>query len=115
MAYKIHRAAEAYTYEAPGHFGVITTRLCDAGECDGSKMILGLSHFYPGGGCEYGANPLESIYYIVDGQMTLKTEDQETTLFTGDCFHCSGGTPKSIINNGCGVTKMLVALLPPQA
>ena len=70
---------------------------------------------HPGGGTDFGANPLESVYYIVEGQMTLKTEDQETTLFAGDCFHCSGGTPKSIINNGGGVTKMLVALLPPQA
>ena len=79
------------------------------------KMIQGITYFIPGGGCDYGANPLESIYYILEGQMTLKTEDGETVLNAGDSFHCCGGCPKSVTNNGTTVTKMLVTLLPPQA
>ena len=115
MAYKICRAEEAYEYTAPGHFNVVCTRLADAGEAGGCKMIVGLSHFAPGGGCEYGANPLESVYYIVKGQMTLKTADETTVLKEGDLFHCCGGTEKSILNEGDCTTDMLVCLLPPQA
>ena len=78
-------------------------------------MIQGITYFIPGGGCDYGANPLESIYYILEGEMTLKTEDGETVLHAGDSFHCCGGCPKSVTNTGTTVCKMLVTLLPPQA
>ena len=107
-----------YEYTAPGHNICTPTRLFDpAGGpngVDGTKMIMGITHFEPGGGCDYGANPLESIYYILSGEMTLKTEDQETVLHAGDCFKCAGGTPKSVTNTGDTVTDMLVCLLPPQ-
>ena len=115
-----HRAkgvegSTVYTYVAPGHNECVPTRLHDPADVDGGKMIQGITYFIPGGGCDYGANPLESIYYILEGQMTLKTEDGETVLNAGDSFHCCGGCPKSVTNNGTTVTKMLVTLLPPQA
>ena len=112
--YKITRKTEAYTYEAPGHVRCMPTRQHDPNEVDGGKMIMGITYFLPGGGCEYGANPLESIYYILTGEMTLKTEDGETVLHAGDSFHCAGGVAKSVTNTGTEVTQMLVCLLPPQ-
>lgn len=124
MAYKIQRkegteGSTIYTYTAPGHNICTPTRLFDpAGGPNGvddTKMIMGITHFEVGGGCDYGANPLESIYYILKGQMTLKTETEETVLHEGDCFKCSGGTPKSVTNTGDCVCDMLVCLLPPQA
>ena len=113
--YKITRKTEAYTYEAPGHVRCMPTRQHDPVEVDGGKMIMGVTYFLPGGGCEYGANPLESIYYILEGEMTLKTETEETVLHVGDSFHCCGGTKKSVTNTGSDICRMLVALLPPQA
>ena len=78
--YKIQRAkgvegSTIYTYTAPGHNECVPTRLHDPADVDGGKMIQGITYFIPGGGCDYGANPLESIYYILEGEMTLKTED----------------------------------------
>lgn len=70
------------------------TRLHDPADVDGGKMIQGITYFIPGGGCDYGANPLESIYYILEGEMTLKTEDGETVLHAGDSFHCCGRWPQ---------------------
>ena len=122
--YKIQRAkgvegSTIYTYVAPGHNECVPTRLFDvegggANEIEGGKMIMGITYFVPGGGCDYGANPLESIYYILTGEMTLKTEDGETVLHAGDSFHCAGGVAKSVTNTGTEVTQMLVCLLPPQ-
>ena len=88
--YKIQRAkgvegSTIYTYTAPGHNECVPTRLHDPADVDGGKMIQGITYFIPGGGCDYGANPLESIYYILEGEMTLKTEDGETCLlYTSD-------------------------------
>ena len=86
--YRIQRAkgvegSTIYTYTAPGHNECVPTRLFDvdgggANDIEGGKMIMGITYFVPGGGCDYGANPLESIYYILTGEMTLKTEDGET-------------------------------------
>ena len=110
--YRIQRAkgvegSTIYTYTAPGHNECVPTRLFDvdgggANDIEGGKMIMGITYFVPGGGCDYGGNPLESIYYILTGEMTLKTEDGETVLHAGDAFHCAGGVAKSVTNTGTG-------------
>ena len=118
MRYKITRKNEAYKYEAPGHFDVLTTRLHNPQDVNSGLVTMGLSHFLPGGGCEYGSNNKETIYYIVEGQMYLECEvgtpnEVKTTLYAGDSFHCGPGTKKSIVNNGTDSCKMLVVLVTP--
>ena len=75
---------------------------------------MGITYFAPGGYTDFTNNPMESIYYILSGQMTLKTDDGETVLKEGDSFHCVGGVNKSVFNSGEEVCKMLVVLQPPQ-
>jgi quercetin dioxygenase-like cupin family protein len=120
MSYKITRKNEAYTYEAPGHFDVRTTRLHDPQDVNVGGIVMGLSHFLPGGGCNYGANAKETIYYIIEGQMYLESEvgtpnEVKTTLYAGDSYHCGPGTSKSVVNNGTVSAQMLVALATPPA
>ena len=122
--YRIQRkkgteGSTVYTYVAGGHNECVPTRLHDidgAGpnDIEGGKMIMGITYFVPGGGTDYGNNPLESIYYILNGEMTLKTDDEETVLHAGDSFHCAGGVSKSVLNTSEEVVQMLVCLLPPQ-
>ena len=118
MSYKITRKNEAYNYEAPGHFDVRTTRLCDPQDVNSGGITMGLSHFLPGGGCDYGSNARESIYYIVEGQMYLESEvdtenEVKTTLYAGDTYHCGPNTKKSVVNNGTTSAQMLVVLITP--
>ena len=118
--YKIQRAKGAegstvYAYEAAGHYECVPTRLHDPADVEGGRLINGITYFVPGGSSEFASNPLESIYYILEGEMTLKTDDVETVLHAGDSFHCCGGCKKSVKNTGTTVTQMLVVLLPPQA
>jgi len=118
MSYKITRKDEPYTYDAAGHFDVRTTRVHDAGDVNRGMMTIGLSHFLPGGGSQYGSNAKESVYYIVEGQMYLESEldtpdEVKTTLYAGDSFHCGPDTKKSILNNGTDSCKMLVCLVTP--
>ena len=108
-----------YTYVAGGHNECVPTRLHDkegAGpnDIEGGKMIMGITYFVPGGGTDFGSNALESIYYILNGEMTLKTETEETVLHAGDSFRCVGGVAKSVKNTSDEVVQMLVCLLPPQ-
>jgi quercetin dioxygenase-like cupin family protein len=114
MSYKVVRKEDAYSYEAPGHFDVDPTRLHNADDVNKGRMTMGLSHFELGGGCEFGSNPAESIYYIISGQMTLKTDDEETVLMPGDTFHCGPDTKKSVTNTGSEKCQMLVCMILPQ-
>ena len=118
MSYKITRREEAYSYTAPGHFDVRTTRLHDSQDVNAGGITMGLSHFLPGGGCEYGANAKETIYYVVEGQMYLESEldtpnEVKTTLYAGDSYHCGPGTKKSVVNTGADSCKMIVVLITP--
>ena len=121
MSYKITRKDEAYTYEAPGHYDVRTTRLHDPQDVNSGGITMGLSHFLPGGGCNYGSNAKESVYYIIKGQMYLESEvgtenEVKTTLYAGDTYHCGPDTKKSVVNNGTTACQMLVVLItPPEA
>ena len=91
MSYKIVRKEDAYPYEAPKHYNMLPTRLHNPQDVNDGVLTVGLSHFLPGGGCEFSNNAMESVYYIISGDMTLKTEDGETVLHAGDSFHCCGG------------------------
>ena len=122
--YRIQRAkgvegSTVYAYSAAGHYECVPTHLHDvdgggANDIEGGKIIMGITYFVPGGSTDFAANPLESIYYILTGEMTLKTEDGETVLHAGDSFHCVGGVAKSVTNTGTEVCQMLVVLQPPQ-
>lgn len=114
MSYKIVRKHEAYAYDAPKHYNMLATRLHNPEDVNDGRMVMGLSHLLPGGGCEFGSNPMESIYYIISGEITLKTADMETVLYPGDTFHCGGGTEKGVHNYGTETCQMLVCVLPPQ-
>ena len=112
--YKITKADEYYTYQAPGHKECKLTRLHDPQDVDNGKLIFSKSHFLPaGGGTEFASNPAESIYYCEKGKLLFKGEDgKETLLEAGDSVHIAGGSPKCVTNVGVETAIMLVVLLP---
>ncbi len=113
--YKITKKNEVYSYTAPGHNECKCTRLHDPQDVEGGKLVNGLTHFLPnGGGTDFAANPLESIYYIISGTMKFKGEDGiETILEAGDSVHIAPNSPKCVENVGTETAQMLVVLLLP--
>lgn len=61
------------TYDAPGHYGMTAMRVHGKEETGAQEFWVGLSTFLPGGGAEYAYedNPLEKVYYILEGEMTV--------------------------------------------
>lgn len=108
MSYRVTHVNDAKPYEAKGHYEMLATRLHDAADVDG-EITLGLSHFLPGGGAEMAKSPKELIYYIVEGEMTVSTDDgQEHLLKAGDSIHFSPNQGRASKNNGFSTAKMLV-------
>jgi len=64
---------ELKAYEAAGHFGMTAMRIHGKEETGAEKFWVGLSTFLPGGGAEYAYedNPLEKVYYVLEGEMTV--------------------------------------------
>ena len=114
MSYKVTGVNEARNYEAKGHYDVRTTRLHDADEV-GGVITLGLSHFLPGGGAEMAKADKELLYYVVEGQMTVYTDDDKShVLDGGDSIHLSPNQGRGCKNTGHSAAKMLVISCPPK-
>jgi quercetin dioxygenase-like cupin family protein len=111
MSYKVTRANEAYKYDAAGHFDVRTTRLHDPQDVNDGRVTMGLSHFLPGGGAETACAPIEVIYYIISGEMTVTCEGTEHRLLAGDTIHIGPNTPRSCKNTGIIAAQMLVVIV----
>ena len=77
---QVKRFSEAKTYEAPNHRDFTGLRLFGA-EAGGSKsLIVGISHFLPGGGAGPDASPPEKVYFVLEGELTVIIDGKETVL-----------------------------------
>jgi quercetin dioxygenase-like cupin family protein len=104
------RLDEVKPYEAPGHFGVSVLRLSGKDETGAEKFWVGLSHFLPGGGAEFGATPAEKYYFVLDGEITVKTEKEEITLGPWDSVYIAPNEGRSILNKTNKPVSMLVVV-----
>jgi quercetin dioxygenase-like cupin family protein len=76
---------------------------------------VGLSHFLPGGGAELDATPLEKVYVVVDGEVTVVTEAGERTLGPLDSCHLAAGEARAVENRTNRPASMLVVMPYPEA
>jgi len=67
------RLAEAKPYNPPKHFNMTAFRLHGKDETGTQKFWVGLSHFLPGGGAQYDATPTEKVYFVLEGEISVKT------------------------------------------
>ena len=78
-------------------------------------MVVGISHFLPGGGAGPDASPTEKVYVVLAGELTLIVDGQETVLGPNDSCFIAPNESREIINRGNNVVTILVAISPPKA
>ena len=100
-------------YDAAKHFGMTAMRLHGKEETGAQKFWMGLSHFLPGGGAEMDATPTEKIYFVLDGEVTIKTPEKEITLGPWDSIFIGPGEQRAIINKNNKPASMLVVINYP--
>jgi quercetin dioxygenase-like cupin family protein len=112
---QITRFAEARRYDAPKHFDMRSLRL-QGFDVSASKFAwVGLSYFLPQGGAQMDAGPLEKIYVVIEGEVTLELADGSTeVLHALDSCHIPGGEARAIRNDGNAVATMLVVMPHPE-
>jgi quercetin dioxygenase-like cupin family protein len=111
---EITRFDEARPYVAPKHFDMRSLRL-QGFDASASKFAwLGLSHFLPGGGAEMDASPLEKLYVVLSGAITIELGDGTTHVLRQlDSCYIPGGEARAVRNDGNTVATMLVAMPHP--
>ena len=102
--------AQVKPYEAPGHFKMVALKLSGKDETGAEKFWVGLSHFLPGGGAEFGATPAEKYYLVLDGEITVKTKKEEITLGPWDSVYIAPNEGREIINKTNQPVSMLVVI-----
>lgn len=113
---KLKRFEDAEAYEAPNHFGMVGLRLQGFEEGGPENQWVGISQFLPGGGAGPDSSPIEKIYVIIEGEMTVIIDGEETVLRKFDSCTIPPGEVRKIENRRNDVCTMLVVIpYPPEA
>jgi quercetin dioxygenase-like cupin family protein len=116
MSYKVTMKNESVQYEAPGHYDCKTTRLHNPADVNDGTIVMGLSHFLPGGGANMAPAKFEMVYYIQKGEMTVSLDDgKDYVLHAGDSLHFGPGTGRACKNTGVDCAEMITVMIKPQA
>ena len=100
-------------YEALKHFKMTALRLHGKEESGAQRFWMGLSHFLPEGGAEYDESPTEKIYFVLKGEVTVKTKTEEIVLGPWDSIYIGANEGREIINNTNKPASMLVVINYP--
>lgn len=109
---------ELKAYDAPGHFNMVAMRVHGKDETGASKFWIGRSVFLPGGGAEwaYEDNPLEKVYYVLEGEMTVTDKDgKEYVVHANESISFPPNEGRGLINKGNKPATMLVIINYPDA
>ena len=110
----VKRLADARPYEAPNHYDMRALRLQGFEAGGPTTAWVGLSHFLPGGGAGPDASPLEKVYVVLAGQITVRASGDEVTLGPLDSCCIPGGETREVRNLGNAVATMLVVMPYPE-
>jgi len=105
---------EANSYVAPGHFDMRGLRLQGFDVSNSENFWVGLSQFLPDGGAESDVSPLEKVYVVLEGEITIMQGDKEVTLGPLDSCHIGPNLERSIINKTNKTVSMLVIMPYPE-
>ena len=110
----VTRFSDAQPYLAPGHFDMRSLRLQGVDVSPSKFSWIGLSHFLPGGGAEMDASPLEKLYVVLSGEITIELGDgSKHVLRELDSCYLAGNEKRAVRNDGNSVATMLVAMPHP--
>lgn len=109
---QVTRIDEAGPYRAPKHVDVRTLRLQGAEATPVENFTVGLSVFLPAGGAEMDATPIEKVYVVLEGEVTVITEKGEETLGPLDSCYLSPNEARAIENRTNRAASMLVVMPP---
>lgn len=112
----IKHFSDAEAYVAPNHQNCTSLRLAGFAEDGPGNFWVGCSHFLPGGGAGPDATPLEKVYLILSGELTVISGGKTDVAGPMDTVFIPAGEEREIRNNSNDVVTMAVVMpYPPGA
>ncbi|MBX9738644.1 MAG: cupin domain-containing protein [Beijerinckiaceae bacterium] len=113
----VTRFDAAQPYFPPAHFDMRCLRLQGREAGPSEQLWLGMSQILPGGRTDPDASPIEKIYFVVEGDLTVVTPDGETVLKAYDSCRIAPGESRALENKTNKPVMVLLAmpLEPPKA
>jgi len=113
---QVRRLEEASVYEAPKHHDMKPLRLQGWNASETKNFWVGLSYLLPGGGGEWDSTPTEKVYVVIQGEVTVVTDEGEATLTPLDSVHLRLGEARLLENRTKRPATILVVMTyPPQS
>lgn len=99
-------------YNAPLHFDMKAMKLHGKQETGATKFWMGMSYFLPGGGAEYAYedSSTEKIYFVLDGEITVKSKTEKFVLKKNDSIFIRPNEGREMINETNQVATVLVVI-----
>jgi mannose-6-phosphate isomerase-like protein (cupin superfamily) len=106
------RAADAVAYQPPNHTGVGSRRLqgLEAGGPTGCAVAI--SEYPTGASAASVPTPLDTVYVVLAGELTLTTADGDVILGVRDSVFLPIGTVRSVHNRSQESATLLVLVIP---
>jgi quercetin dioxygenase-like cupin family protein len=105
---------DAEPYEAPNHRGVASLRLQGFAPGGPEAFWVGLSHILPGGGAGPDSSPLEKVYVMLSGRLTVTADGREVEIGPRDSCTIGPGTEREMVNRGNETATMIVVMPYPK-
>lgn len=106
------RLNDVSPYLAPKHFDMRSMKLHGTEETGVKQFWMGMSYFLPGGGAEYAYedSPTEKIYFVLDGEITVKSKTETFVLKKNDSIFIGPNEGREMINETNTVATVLVII-----
>lgn len=107
---QVTRYSQARSYEAPEHYDMRCLRLQGKEATTTDTIWIGLSHILPGGRTSLRDAPVEKIYVVVAGEVTVETETGAVTLGVLDSCRLAPGEARALVNRTNALASILLAM-----
>lgn len=105
---QVIRLNDAKPYEANNHSAMCGLRLQGWDASPTATFWTGLSYFLPHGGAGFEASAVERVYVIIEGELTVITDNEEVVLRKLDSCFIPANEKRALENRTNEVVVMLV-------
>lgn len=111
---KVTRLNEASPYYPPKHSATVHAMYLQHKSLGSDAPYwVGCSYYLPGAKAEWDASPLHKVYVVLDGELTVATDDGETVLRAMDSVYLAPNERREVRNDTNQVATMLVVMPYP--
>jgi quercetin dioxygenase-like cupin family protein len=106
MTARLHRAGDAPAFQPEGHTGVSPVRL--TGTAPEESISVVLSSYEPGAHAERSPVPVDTVYVVLTGRLTVSLDSEQIELSRLDSLFLPAGCVRAVDNLTTETASMFV-------